>query len=163
MEVLPSFLMIWTSLFAPIAIGTSNPIKYGGTNRGISEPRGRRRILFAHSTILPICSNRTKIDLKSLVSWRNRLPFSTHLEPLCTPVKMTIEQVHLSCQTDGKIVHETHYYADPFEPPKWRSQWIEKIRWAVKSEDKYNKESGFDIAGDTIKTVFHAKPQAISR
>jgi len=24
----------------------------------------------------------------------------------------------------------------------------------VKSEDKYDKESGFDIAGDTIKTVF---------
>jgi len=24
----------------------------------------------------------------------------------------------------------------------------------VKSEDKYNKESGLDIAGDTIKTVF---------
>lgn len=29
---------------------------------------------------------------------------------------------------DGKIVHETHYYADPFEPPIWRSRWVEKIR-----------------------------------
>ena len=28
---------------------------------------------------------------------------------------------------DGKIAHETHYYADPFEPPKWRSQWVEKL------------------------------------
>jgi ketosteroid isomerase-like protein len=28
---------------------------------------------------------------------------------------------------DGKIAHETHYYADPFEPPKWRSQWVERI------------------------------------
>ena len=23
---------------------------------------------------------------------------------------------------DGKIAHETHYYANPFEPPEWRSQ-----------------------------------------
>jgi hypothetical protein len=29
---------------------------------------------------------------------------------------------------DGKIAHETHYYADPFEPPKWRSQWVERIK-----------------------------------
>jgi hypothetical protein len=26
---------------------------------------------------------------------------------------------------DGKIAHETHYYADPFNPPKWRSRWVE--------------------------------------
>jgi hypothetical protein len=26
---------------------------------------------------------------------------------------------------DGKIAYETHYYADPFKPPKWRSQWVE--------------------------------------
>jgi hypothetical protein len=26
---------------------------------------------------------------------------------------------------DGKIAHETHYYADPFKPPEWRSQWVE--------------------------------------
>jgi SnoaL-like domain len=29
---------------------------------------------------------------------------------------------------DGKIAHETHYYADPFEPPGWRSQWVEIIK-----------------------------------
>ena len=29
---------------------------------------------------------------------------------------------------DGKVVHETHYYADPFEPPEWRSQWVERIK-----------------------------------
>ena len=27
---------------------------------------------------------------------------------------------------EGKIVHETHYYADPLLAPSWRSQWIEK-------------------------------------
>jgi hypothetical protein len=29
---------------------------------------------------------------------------------------------------DGKVAHETHYYADPFEPPEWRSRWVERIR-----------------------------------
>ena len=29
---------------------------------------------------------------------------------------------------DGKIAHETHYYTDPFEPPEWRSQWVERIQ-----------------------------------
>jgi hypothetical protein len=28
---------------------------------------------------------------------------------------------------DGKIAHETHYYAESFEPPEWRSQWVERI------------------------------------
>jgi hypothetical protein len=26
---------------------------------------------------------------------------------------------------DGKVVHETQYFGDPFEPPAWRSQWVE--------------------------------------
>ncbi|MGC2561720.1 MAG: nuclear transport factor 2 family protein [Nitrososphaeraceae archaeon] len=29
---------------------------------------------------------------------------------------------------DGKVAHETHYYADSFEPPEWRSQWVERIK-----------------------------------
>lgn len=29
---------------------------------------------------------------------------------------------------DGKVARETHYFADPFEPPEWRSQWDEKIQ-----------------------------------
>jgi hypothetical protein len=28
---------------------------------------------------------------------------------------------------DGKVVHETQYFADPFEAPAWRSQWVRKI------------------------------------
>ena len=28
---------------------------------------------------------------------------------------------------DGKVAHETHYYADPFKPPEWRSQWVENV------------------------------------
>ena len=28
---------------------------------------------------------------------------------------------------DGKVVHETQYFADPFEAPAWRSQWVERM------------------------------------
>jgi hypothetical protein len=28
---------------------------------------------------------------------------------------------------NGKVVHETQYFADSFEAPAWRSQWVEKI------------------------------------
>jgi len=27
----------------------------------------------------------------------------------------------------GKVARETQYFADPFEPPAWRSQWVEVI------------------------------------
>ena len=27
---------------------------------------------------------------------------------------------------DGKVVHETQYFADPFEAPAWRSQWVQR-------------------------------------
>jgi ketosteroid isomerase-like protein len=28
---------------------------------------------------------------------------------------------------DGKVIHETQYFADPFEAPSWRAQWVQKI------------------------------------
>lgn len=28
---------------------------------------------------------------------------------------------------EGRVVHETQYFADPFEAPGWRSQWVERI------------------------------------
>ena len=28
---------------------------------------------------------------------------------------------------NGKVVHETQYFADPFEAPAWRSEWVQKI------------------------------------
>ena len=28
---------------------------------------------------------------------------------------------------EGKIIRETRYYADPFEAPSWRSQWVEPM------------------------------------
>ena len=29
---------------------------------------------------------------------------------------------------DDKVAHESLYFGDPFEPPKWRSQWVERIK-----------------------------------
>jgi ketosteroid isomerase-like protein len=26
----------------------------------------------------------------------------------------------------GKVARETHYFADPFEPPEWRAAWVER-------------------------------------
>ncbi|MDN3548046.1 nuclear transport factor 2 family protein [Mucilaginibacter aquaedulcis] len=28
---------------------------------------------------------------------------------------------------DGKVVHETQYFADAFEAPAWRSQWVQQM------------------------------------
>jgi hypothetical protein len=28
---------------------------------------------------------------------------------------------------DGKVVHETQYFADPFEAPAWRGQWVQRM------------------------------------
>jgi len=28
---------------------------------------------------------------------------------------------------NGKVVHETQYFADPFAAPTWRSQWVQRI------------------------------------
>jgi len=28
---------------------------------------------------------------------------------------------------DGKVVHETQYFADPFDAPAWRAQWVERM------------------------------------
>ncbi|MGB8937833.1 MAG: nuclear transport factor 2 family protein [Candidatus Nitrosopolaris sp.] len=28
---------------------------------------------------------------------------------------------------DGKVIHETQYFAEPFEPPAWRARWVERV------------------------------------
>jgi ketosteroid isomerase-like protein len=28
---------------------------------------------------------------------------------------------------DGKVMHETQYFADPFDAPAWRGKWVERI------------------------------------
>ena len=29
---------------------------------------------------------------------------------------------------NGKVAHETQYFAEPFDPPGWRAQWVEQMR-----------------------------------
>jgi ketosteroid isomerase-like protein len=31
---------------------------------------------------------------------------------------------------DGKILRETRYYADPFDAPEWRAEWVERMEGA---------------------------------
>jgi hypothetical protein len=28
---------------------------------------------------------------------------------------------------DGKVVRETDYFAQPFQAPQWRAQWVERM------------------------------------
>ena len=28
---------------------------------------------------------------------------------------------------EGKVMHETQYFADPFKAPAWRSRWVERM------------------------------------
>lgn len=28
---------------------------------------------------------------------------------------------------NGKVMHETQYFAEPFDPPGWRAQWVEQM------------------------------------
>jgi hypothetical protein len=28
---------------------------------------------------------------------------------------------------NGKVIHETQYFADPFEAPAWRKQWVQQM------------------------------------
>lgn len=28
---------------------------------------------------------------------------------------------------DGKIAHETAYWSEAFDPPEWRSEWVERV------------------------------------
>ena len=32
---------------------------------------------------------------------------------------------------DGKVVRETIYFGDPWEPPAWRAQWVERFEPAT--------------------------------
>jgi hypothetical protein len=28
--------------------------------------------------------------------------------------------------SNGKVIHETQYFGDPFEAPRWRAKWVEQ-------------------------------------
>jgi ketosteroid isomerase-like protein len=39
---------------------------------------------------------------------------------------ITGRAITFSTIRDGKILHQTEFWPDPFEPAAWRAQWIEK-------------------------------------
>ena len=43
------------------------------------------------------------------------------------PAMPTRNTVSIMEFRNGKVVHETQYFADPFEAPAWRSQWVQQI------------------------------------
>jgi hypothetical protein len=40
---------------------------------------------------------------------------------------------------DGNVAHETRYFADPFEPPVWRVQWVEQQEKEFKKKTRSDK------------------------
>ena len=40
---------------------------------------------------------------------------------------ITGRAITFSTIRDGKIVHQIEFWPDPFEPPAWRTQWVDKI------------------------------------
>jgi hypothetical protein len=41
--------------------------------------------------------------------------------------KKSINAVSIMEFRDGKVAKETLYFGDPFEPPAWRAQWVERM------------------------------------
>ncbi len=48
-------------------------------------------------------------------------------EVTVTDGAITGRAITFSTLRDGKIVHQTEYWPDPFEPAAWRAQWVEKM------------------------------------
>lgn len=44
-----------------------------------------------------------------------------------TDGEITSRAITFSTVRDGKIVQQTEFWPDPFEPPSWRAGWVEKI------------------------------------
>ena len=46
---------------------------------------------------------------------------------LSYPEGITTHLVAILELHDGRVVRATHYFADPFDPPEWRADWVERI------------------------------------
>ena len=61
-----------------------------------------------------------------------RIPGSGNLwvtEYVITYRGRPVETVSFMEFRDGKVAHETQYFADPFKPPAWRAQWVGRMEW----------------------------------
>jgi len=48
-------------------------------------------------------------------------------EYVITTKAMCVYTVRYYGVSDGKVSHETQYFADPFNAPAWRAQWVETV------------------------------------
>src|ERR1700742_377342 len=43
-------------------------------------------------------------------------------------VSTVIQTISIMEFQNGRVIHETQYFAEPFEAPAWRSQWVGKSK-----------------------------------
>jgi ketosteroid isomerase-like protein len=48
-------------------------------------------------------------------------------EYLITYTGEPVHTVSIMELRDGKVARETHYFAEPFDAPEWRAQWVERM------------------------------------
>jgi hypothetical protein len=48
---------------------------------------------------------------------------------------------------DGKIWRDTRYYAEPFEAPDWRAQWVERMEGARRAGELSSRRTTEDRIG----------------
>jgi hypothetical protein len=44
------------------------------------------------------------------------------------PDGSTYQGVSIATVRDGKVLRETDYFAQPFDAPQWRAQWVRRMR-----------------------------------
>ena len=89
----------------------------------LDYPQSRERILGRHNiqisrTVQP---NKKQFVVHRILGsgglWITELVLTYDDQPFYTVSIMEFR--------NGKVVHETQYFADPFEAPAWRSQWVQ--------------------------------------
>ncbi len=48
-------------------------------------------------------------------------------EVTVTDGAVTAQVITFSTVRDGRIIHQTEYWPDPYEPPPWRAPWVEAV------------------------------------
>jgi hypothetical protein len=82
-----------------------------------------RRAVYSHMPVLPKVSNRHLFGTGNL--WVAEATLTYGDKPFAAVLIFQLR--------DGKIAKETGYWAEPFEPPDWRAEWVEPLDLARRS------------------------------
>ena len=77
---------------------------------------------------IPCLSTQRRIALR-LAPNATRMPISRVLwvtEYAITYETTVVQTVSIMEFQNGIVIHETQYFSEPFDPPTWRAQWVEK-------------------------------------